>query len=133
MELFRGQLGKPIDVHIWGTGTGHFDATLNHVNPRAQIDIPHPAFSATAGGALPVKYRTLAADDLGSEQSQVELVAPRFFARIELSTSDSQRLKSGQPGFVSFRTSRGSIGEVLTEKISIWIRNMRKLSQDSSW
>ena len=133
MELFRGQLGKPIDVHIWGTGTGHFDATLNHVNPRAQIDIPHPAFSATAGGALPVKYRTLAADDLGTEQSQVELVAPRFFARIELSTSDSQRLKSGQPGFVSFRTSRGSIGEVLTEKISIWIRNMRKLSQASSW
>lgn len=130
-ELFQQRLGQPIEVHVWGSGPGYFQASLRDLNPRARVDVPHPAFSATSGGPLPVKYRRPSANESKSDEL-VELVDPRFFARIELSAGDSRRLKSGQPAMVSFRTSRGSVGDVLVESISIWIRNVRKRNQTAS-
>jgi putative peptide zinc metalloprotease protein len=130
-ELFKHRVGQPVEVHLWGNGQGYLPARLNQLNPRGRVDLPHPAFGAASGGPLPVKYRTPSVETEDSNQDPMELIDPRFLARVELSQVDSQRIRSGQPGFVSFRTSRGSIGEVISEKISVWIRNMRKLNQAS--
>jgi putative peptide zinc metalloprotease protein len=131
-ELFEQFLGQPIDVHVWGTGPGYFQANLQDLNPRARVDVPHPALAATAGGPLPVKYRRPSTDESEPSEQLVELVDPHFLARVELSALDSRRLKSGQPAVISFRTSRGSIGEVVVERVSLWIRKLRKRNQTAS-
>lgn len=127
-ELFESRVGDKIDVHVWGEGPGYFQASLSQLNPRGRTELPHPAFSAQAGGPLAVRYQTV--DPNSKEQEmQVALVKPHFLARVELSPADSRRLKSGQPAMVSFRTSRGSVGEVVCEKLAIWIRTMREQSR----
>ncbi len=126
VELFQQRVGQDIDVHIWGMGGREFPAKLKDVNPRGRLDLPHPSFAATAGGALPVRYRNPSQRDSDSDET-LELVDPHFFARLELSHAPSATLRSGQPGFVSFRASRGSIGDVLSEKIVRWIRKMRRM------
>ncbi|MFK7769635.1 MAG: efflux RND transporter periplasmic adaptor subunit [Mariniblastus sp.] len=125
---FEKRIQQDVDVHVWGTGPGYFPAKMSHLNPRGRVDLPHPAFSATAGGALPVKYRAPDAQQSDNE-GPLELVDPHFLARLQLSDADSDRLRSGQPATVSFRTVRGSVGDVLSEKISIWFRKMRKQAQ----
>jgi putative peptide zinc metalloprotease protein len=128
-ELFQNRVGQAVDVHVWGMGPGHFTAGLRDLNPRGRLDLPHPAFGATSGGPLPVKYRPPSGNEEESEQAPMELVDPHFFARVELPAAIGKELKSGQPAFISIRTSRGSVGEVLSEKVATWIRNMRKLNQ----
>ena len=128
VELFQERQGQPIDVHVWGFGAGHVPAELDLVNPRGQFDLPHPAFSSTTGGPLAVKYIPPSAEE---EQQDFELVQPRFLARVTLSKEDSQRMHSGQMGFISFRTCRGSIGEVLAEKATHWFRQQREMTQST--
>ncbi len=130
-ESFQQRIDEDVDVHIWGMGTGYFSARMSHLNPRGRVDLPHPAFSATAGGPLPVKYRAPDAQQ-SDDQGPLELVDPHFLARVKLSDSDSKRFRSGQPAIVSFRTKRGSIGEVLSEKVTIWLRKMRQQAKAMS-
>lgn len=128
VEHFQARQGSELDVHIWGFGSGHVPAMLDQVNPRGQLELPHPAFSSTTGGPLAVKYRPPSEDE---EQQEFELVNPHFLAQVSLSERDSQRLRSGQTGFISFRTSRGSVGEVLSEKLVNWFRQQRLLTQQA--
>ncbi len=132
-ELFQSRIGQEVEVHIWGEGTGYFPAKLSHLNPRGRNDMPHPAFAATAGGPLPVKYSAPSEDPEAEEKNPVELVDPHFLARIELPEGISQAMRSGQPALVSFRTSRGSFGEVLSEKVSNWIERLREQTKAMSF
>lgn len=134
-ELFQNRTGSEVNVHIWGQGPGYFQAILEQVNPRARVSLPHPAFASTAGGPLPVKYRPLKTEDDTldvDEEQPFELVDPRFVGQIALRADDGARLFPGQPGTVSFRSARGSVGEVLSEKTVSWLRRMRTQSQ-SAW
>jgi putative peptide zinc metalloprotease protein len=124
-ELFQNRVGEPVDIHIWGEGSGYFQASLEHVNSRGRVDLPHPAFSAMSGGPLPVQYQAPDPNQPESD-SQVALISPHFLAQVTLSDDDSARLKSGQPAIVSFRANRGTFGSVLKEKITQWIRVMRE-------
>jgi putative peptide zinc metalloprotease protein len=131
-EQFQNRSGGPVDVLVWGQGRSYFPAVLSQVNPRARVELPHPAFSSVVGGPLPVKYRSLTseesqkqADEFRSERSQFELIRPHFLARVVLSETDSRRLHAGQPAMVSFRSTRGSIGDVISELITSWLRELR--------
>ena len=133
-ELFQSKTGERVDIHIWGQGLGYFPATLVQVNPRARVALPHPAFSSTTGGPLPVKYRAPATAGNAvqeDEEQPFELVDPRFVAQISLNSSKANQLFPGQLGTVSFRGSRGTIGEVLYEKVARWLSQARKQSQQS--
>ena len=129
-ELFQNRTGNEVDVHVWGHGPGYFKAKLDQVNPRARASLPHPAFNSTIGGPLAVKYRPPTAE--GDEDQPFELVDPRFFGEITLSNDSSHLFRAGQMGTVSFRTSRGTVGEVLSESTVAWFRKMRRLHQ-TAW
>lgn len=131
-DLFQQRMGKSVNVHVWGSGPGHFPARLSDLNSRARLEIPHPALGANAGGPLPVRNRIDLDGEPQSNQSQLELVNPRFLARVQLPASASLQFKCGQPAMISFRTTRGSIGEVLWESFSQWIRTIKKRSQTAS-
>lgn len=131
-EQFQNRSGGAVDVLVWGQGQSYFPAVLSQVNPRARVELPHPAFSSVVGGPLPVKYSSLASkesqnqdDGFQSEKSQFELIRPHFLARVELNEADSKRLHAGQPAMVSFRATRGSVGDVISEWISNWLRKLR--------
>ena len=129
LELFKQRIGTDVDVHVWGTGTGYVSARLVHLDPRGRIDLPHPAFSAMAGGPLAVRLLPQDPNSTQPEALPVALVSPHFLAKVRLPGELSEELLTGQPASVSFRTSRGSIGDVLSEKITLWIRTLRKNSR----
>ncbi|MEM7455660.1 MAG: biotin/lipoyl-binding protein [Planctomycetota bacterium] len=131
-ERFSSREGEEVDVHLTGQGIGHFEATLLRVNPGAKLQLPHPAFSSTNGGPLPVRYRTTDESfDSAERQLAYELVNPRFLATVSLGNAESADLRAGQPGFISFRTTRGTVGDVLAHSLSNWLQKMRdKMRKD---
>ena len=131
-EPFQNRSGQRVDVIVWGEGRSYFPAVLCQVNPRARVELPHPAFSSMAGGPLPVKYSNPMAkeanqdaDEFRNDSSQFELIRPHFLARVQLSETDGKYLRAGQPAMVSFRATRGSLGDVISEWISSWLRQLR--------
>ena len=125
-ELFQSRVGESVQVHVWGEGYGYLDAKLSQVNPRGRVDLPHPAFGASAGGPLPVRYQQASENSEEETEVEVALVDPHFLARVSIDSTTSLRLRSGQPAFVSFRANRGSIGQVASEKLTQWIRTLRE-------
>jgi putative peptide zinc metalloprotease protein len=130
-ELFQNRIGNEVDVHVWGNGPGYVKAKLDQVNPRARVTLPHPAFNSASGGPLTVKYRPPSDTD-EKQDPRFELVDPRFLGEVTLSDDGSQLFRAGQPATVSFRTSRGTVGEVLSENTVAWFRKMRQQKQ-SAW
>lgn len=131
-ELFKDMTGQLVDVHVWGQGPGRFPATLDQVNPRARLTLPSPAFNSAFGGPLPVKYRQpqSSAESNQSENSQsFELLNPRFLALVTLNDKVERELRPGQMGTVSFRTKRGTVGEVLSERVARWFQSVREADQ----
>ncbi len=127
IERFQDRDGQAVDVMITGSGTERFSAILNQVNPRANVELPHQAFSSMVGGPMPVRSRSSASEEFDSEnsQEQFQLVRPHFLARVSLSPLDSRKFRAGQAATVSFRARRGSVGDVISENVSKWMRNMR--------
>ncbi len=81
---------------------------------------------------MPVKYQSPTtaesrqqAGEYRSEGTQFELIRPHFLVRVALSEADSKRFHAGQPALVSFRATRGSIGEVISELVTSWLRDLR--------
>lgn len=124
-ELFVKHTGEIVRVHIWGTGNDDLDCQLKEINPRASVQLPHPAFSSTAGGPLTVKLNP---QSEGDERQSWELVEPRFMANIGLDSANT--FEAGQMGYIEFRTRRGTIGSVLHERASRWLR--KRLDENRS-
>ena len=116
-----------VAVHIDGTGPEHVWGRLERVNPRATVELPHPAFSSAAGGPLDVK--TVAAPDHATASGeQMELTRPGFLAVVRLPDQFSQTLLAGQTGSLKIRMSRGSVGEVLYDRLSRWLHERTESS-----
>jgi multidrug resistance efflux pump len=130
-DMFEAKSGSDVDVHIWGEGICYFKAVLDQVYPRARVKLPHPAFGSSAGGPLAVKYSSPSTSHQTDQEAgePFELVDPRFVAQVSLSAGTSSRLLPGQTGYISFRTARGKVGEVLYEKTANWFRRMRNQNQ----
>lgn len=115
---FRAQQGEAVDVHVWGTGTSRVTGRLTTVNPRAQTQIIHPAFSATVGGELDIAAKTASLES-GDDQ-KLELLEPHFMALVELNPQSLTNYRAGHAGFVSFRSQQGSWGSVLVNSLTGW-------------
>lgn len=129
VERFQERGGRSVNVTVWGQGPTLFPAVLDHVNPRARVELTHPALSSAVGGPLPVKFRHSTEDETSDSDQNFELLKPRFLAKVSLSSADSSRLRPGQPAVVSFRARRGSMGEVISESVTAWVQNLREISQ----
>ena len=131
LEKFEARKGMQVDVHLWGSQPGFFGATLDQINPRAEVELPHPAFGSTTGGPLAVKFRAIGDSDLSepSNDFPYELIVPRFLGKVRPPESEAKSLRPGQMGTVSIRTARGTIGEVLCEGTISWFRKIRKQNQ----
>jgi putative peptide zinc metalloprotease protein len=121
IDLLVAQVSHPVRVRVEGTMAGGFTSTLTQMNPRATVDLPHPAFSAVAGGPLAVKPRAASEKDDPS-QPQYELLSPRFVGKVSLSADESAHWHAGQRATVSFRSSQATIGGRLYQFIDGWIQ-----------
>ena len=127
IDRFQFRTSATVDIHIWGDPMVDATAILAEVSPRASSKITHPALTSACGGPLAVSYRPASVPDQTHEQ--FDLLTPRFLARVVFSGNSGKRYFVGQTGFVSFRASQGSIGDVLGEWMKNWIRSMRQQAQ----
>ena len=132
IDLFRGHQGADVRAHVWGQGQLMRPAKLTRIVPRASTSLPHDAFSAANGGSLPVKYAADEQSEPSFEAAALELVEPRFSASVSVDDEESHRLRAGQKAQVSFRASRGSVWDVLSESTVQWIRRQRAAIRGTS-
>lgn len=118
LESFQNQLGRPVHVHIAGTGTRWIKTSLNEVAPRATREFPHPALGAHAGGPLEVHLRSVqSGDNVIQEQA---LLNPHFLARASVPVELRDSLSPGQMGELAFSAEDGSIGHHLKRLFNRW-------------
>lgn len=108
------------------TGDLHgYEGTLTSLEPRASRHLPHPALSATVGGALPV-----AQPDADDGRGDLRLVQPRFPGVIALTNDTSSLLAAGDRGYAVLGFSRESIGQHIWGRFSHWLDQLAKLRQE---
>jgi putative peptide zinc metalloprotease protein len=103
-----------------------YEGKLTRLEPRASRQLPHPAFSATVGGSLPVRQSA------EEDQAEIQLVDPRFPGVIDVPSSVSSQLACGQRGYARFGISQESIGQHLWIQVCRWLQQLSKLRQGSS-
>lgn len=91
---------------------------VERIEPRASLQLPHPAMSATAGGTLPV----VAAGD--SVAKSYRLTEPRFRGVVALSPEISEELGVGERGYVVFGWHRERMGEYLWIRATKWMESL---------
>ncbi len=101
VDDFLRRTGKPVAVRV-GDG-GRFSAELSRIEPRASLELAHPALATPAGGPLLVKPKDRRSQDDGS--AGYELLTPRLTGRITLTSQQSADLGAGQLGAVSVQAS----------------------------
>lgn len=120
IDLLLAQVNQPVRVAINGETFATFESTLKQVNPRAEVDLPHLAFSALNGGSLAVK---LSANDDQTSAPRYELLRPHFVAKIALTVDESARLFAGQQATISFRSQAATIGGRWYRWLDVWIHD----------
>jgi len=121
-QPFLAQLGKPVRFRIRGIPGETHTAPLAKLNPRALVDLPHPALGAQVGGPLPVRARAPGADRAERPDQPYELLAPRFAGSVPLTPSQSAALSAGQLALVVFHTADETAGARLLETLDRWVR-----------
>lgn len=116
LHVFQNHVLKTIDVHIHGDGTHILPGQLEQIAPRGSTQIPHPAFSATAGGPLDVVVQQATSKG----PSRAVFASPQFLTRIHVSPQQLASILPGRLGFVSLAASRGTAGEVAAESAARW-------------
>lgn len=119
LDAFLAQTQKPLSVHLEGDAGGFRNGILQTPEPRGTTDILHPAFAATTGGPLDVRY--VREGDAGREElSGTQLLRPHFRAMITLPESDMRQLHPGRFGYAGFVTNRGTLGSTMGRKLQRW-------------
>ena len=123
VDDFSGSTGKLVDVRVGDSG--RFAGNLSRIEPRASLELVHPALAASSGGPLLVKPKDRHAQDDDSAAAEYEWLAPRLAGRITLTSQQSASLGAGQLGVVSVRTSRDHslIGHISTARLTHWCRD----------
>lgn len=106
-----------VQLMVWGRDKNQIiPGKIKTINPRARDDPPHEAFTAVAGGPLPVVSRNQV--EGGDTQSEaIMLTQPRVPIEIELTAIDRQALYSGQTGQLIVRSRHQKMGPYLTAKL----------------
>lgn len=131
-DLLKARIGSDVDVRI--SGAARLRGKIAEIKPRATTRLPHPAFSAAAGGPLVVRTlptmhtrrKSSLATSPGKQGEEWELLDPHFVATVVLDDADDSSLGAGQIGYVQLRTVQGTIGERMFSSAAQWIRQKRK-------
>jgi putative peptide zinc metalloprotease protein len=118
INSYNSQINRPVKVRIAGDESRSFDASLNKIDPRANVRPPHPALGADAGGALPVKPKQPSKD---SKQPESELLDPCFSGIVSLTPDQSLQLHAGQRATILFSSAEQSWAGRLVMKVRKWI------------
>ena len=113
-----------IELLIWGRHENDLlDGRLKYINPRARDDLPHEAFSASAGGPLAVVPRQQVEKNADStEQGDMMLTQPRVPVEIDLNPEDREELAAGQTGQLIIRSRQQNMGSYLTANLIRFVR-----------
>ena len=123
IDAFRNRVGENVQVHVWGNGLAYFTGQIKRVLPRASNDLSHQALGAHAGGPLTVRAKEQGNQN---EQSQVELIEPRFPIHIQFAGCSAERVLPGQAGYARLNYRSGTVGKVLIQSVSDWIKRKRE-------
>jgi biotin carboxyl carrier protein len=122
LEEVSAWLGKRVNFRI---GSHRMAAgVLERIDPRATLELPHPALSAEVGGPLAVSRAKV---DDGSLQTR--LVEPRFRAVIALSSKECRDVYSGEQGHAVLGWSQHRFGEHLWWVCTRWFKDRLKSLQ----
>jgi hypothetical protein len=138
-ELFRGHLGRPIEVRPQQRPFDAIEGRLMGVDPRAVVVPPHEALSARHGGPLAVEARPKAAaasdsTQIGRPETRVEyeLLSPLFQGTVRISAAQSRGLAAGQLVVVRFRTGEESRARRAWRTIQHWMGQQVRDAADRS-
>jgi len=93
-----------IELLVWGRHQSDMiKGQIHLINPRARDDIPHEAFSASAGGPLAVVPRSQVSSETGESDGEMVLTQPRVTVEIELADKFREQLVPGQTGLMMVR------------------------------
>ncbi len=129
LRSFAAQRTRPVTVRISGDESNSFSAPLSKIEPRASLQLPHPALGADAGGALPVKPKHQSPD---SKTVESELLDPCFTGTVSLTPAQSLRLHAGQRATILFSSAEQSWAGRLVMKLRKWIDGRLTSSQQAS-
>ena len=116
---------RGIDLVIWGRHQNDvIEGKIKLVNPRAREDLPHDAFSASAGGPLAVVPRSQVKGSSGAEDGESEMILtnPRVPIEISLSEEFREQLIPGQTGQMFVRSRDQNMGDYLANHFMRFIR-----------
>ncbi|MEM7784171.1 MAG: efflux RND transporter periplasmic adaptor subunit, partial [Planctomycetota bacterium] len=119
-ESLKGSEGSEFRICI--SGMPVFHSKLQHVNPTATQHISFPSLCAHVGGALDVQQISNPDDD-----SQYELLNPRFDVVLCVDNSVGENLESGQRGRAIFSARKQSLGSYLYLAACDWFQ--KKIEQ----
>ena len=110
--------GSAIDAFLKTSGSRRLECQLGMVDPRASQTIDQPALGANNGGPLAVQ-------PLESETSEEawELTEPRFLAKVQLTSTQSESLRTGQLATLRLRKARGTLGHFFYRSVSDWVES----------
>ncbi|PHS11805.1 MAG: hypothetical protein COA78_08940 [Blastopirellula sp.] len=119
IEKVLPQIGQLTNFRV--SGTAMQSGKLDRIDPRASVNLPHPAMSTANGGPLSISLKRTA-------NSGQQLVVPRFRGVIALPTEISSTLGAGEQGQAMFGLRQESVGEYLSVKIYYWFESILKPS-----
>ena len=112
-----------IELLVWGRHQSDMiKGQIHLINPRARDDIPHEAFSASAGGPLAVVPRSQVSSETGESDGEMVLTQPRVTVEIELADKFREQLVPGQTGLMMVRGRNENMGAYLKNNFIRFIR-----------
>ena len=112
-----------IELLVWGRHQNDLiKGQIHLINPRARDDLPHEAFSASAGGPLAVVPRSQVSSEQGESEDEMVLTEPRVEVEIKLSDDFRTQLVPGQTGQMIVRGRDENMGEYLKHNLVRFIR-----------
>ena len=110
-----------VELRIWGRSKNQvIDGRIKHVNPRARDDLPHEAFSASAGGPLAVVPREQVEE--ANETGDMKLTEPRVPLEIAFSDADQSDLLPGQSGQLVIRSRSQNMGTYIAQNFVRFVK-----------
>ncbi|MCA9189585.1 MAG: biotin/lipoyl-binding protein, partial [Planctomycetales bacterium] len=121
VPYFHSHVSASVLAFLPGSPVGGIPCQLEHVDPRAQMELSAPALGANNGGPLAVKPKAQSKrHSTGGEEW--ELVEPHFVGRVKVPHDQSGLLRAGQLATVTLRGRQRCLGEFLYRGVYQWFR-----------
>ncbi len=112
IDMFRAQEGQLLTFYRDAMPLTKISILLQKVNPSANQTVIHPALTALAGGAIPVKLKTEKSNEK-QELDQYEYLKPRFIGIAHLVDQAIPELQAGETGLVELVSAPETLGNLL--------------------